>query len=151
MGDDFSKVGSQVSELLQSYLFQSADENTPVVPWIGREELAASYSQLLSEKGGEPIAKTLQLFLERSTKLHSPKNMGHQIAVPDPIASYFEWAAGLLNQGSAIYEVGPSSNAMERAIVLRLLEMVGFTSGEGVATHGGTVGNLTALLTARNG
>jgi len=77
--------------------------------------------------------------------------MGHQVAAPIEVGQWFEWAAAALNQGSAIYEVGPASNAIEKALVDRLIAAIGFASkADGFATHGGTVGNLTALLAARN-
>src|SRR5690606_8862808 len=45
----------------------------------------------------------------------------------------------------------PFSTAAEMAIVRRLCARVGWTEGfGGFGTHGGTLANLTALLTARN-
>ena len=56
------------------------------------------------------------------------------------------------NQPIAIYDMGPWATAAEFALVERLGERIGWRRGEfaGLATHGGSLANLTALLTARN-
>jgi L-2,4-diaminobutyrate decarboxylase len=52
----------------------------------------------------------------------------------------------------AIYEMGPWATAIETALVDRLGAKLGYAPGtfSGFITHGGAIGNLTALLTARN-
>jgi L-2,4-diaminobutyrate decarboxylase len=52
----------------------------------------------------------------------------------------------------AIYEMGPWATAVEHALVGRLCEKAGWAadSSSGLLTHGGSLANLTALLTARN-
>ena len=51
----------------------------------------------------------------------------------------------------AIYEMGPWATAVEQAMVRRLGTLLGLPDGfSGIATHGGSLANLTALLTARN-
>jgi L-2,4-diaminobutyrate decarboxylase len=57
---------------------------------------------------------------------------------------------GLLNNGSAIYEMGPASNSMERVVIKWLAGAIGFgDQSEGFLTSGGSLGNLTCLLAAR--
>ena len=52
----------------------------------------------------------------------------------------------------AIYDMGPWATAAEWALVDRLGREIGWATGEfaGTVTHGGSLANLTALLTARN-
>src|SRR6266545_663140 len=50
----------------------------------------------------------------------------------------------------AIYEMGPSTTAIERNLVQWFAARLGFPAGaDGVLTSGGSIGNLTALLAAR--
>jgi L-2,4-diaminobutyrate decarboxylase len=59
-------------------------------------------------------------------------------------------ASALLNNGMAIYEMGPFSTVAERLVLEWLAEKMGFTaSAGGYLTSGGSAGNLSALLTAR--
>src|SRR6185503_7757985 len=52
--------------------------------------------------------------------------------------------------GTAVYEMGPVSAPMERHALAWMARQAGFPGGaDGVLTSGGSVGNLTALLAAR--
>jgi len=64
----------------------------------------------------------------------------------------FDAVTTMTNQVMAIYEMGPWATAIERAVVNRLGETIGFPAGQftGLVTSGGSLANLTALLTARN-
>ena len=52
----------------------------------------------------------------------------------------------------AIYEMGPWATAVEQAMVAELGAAIGWEpdSFAGAVTHGGSLANLTGLLTARN-
>ena len=58
----------------------------------------------------------------------------------------------ITNQVMAIYEMGPWASSVEQAMIDALGEEVGWRPGEfaGLITHGGSLANTTALLTARN-
>lgn len=102
---------------------------------------------LISQK----IAKMLEPGFTQAQQLHSPHCMGHQVAAPYPIASLFEFAGAVLNQVPGVYEMGPFAAAVERALVQKIGELIGWGAGfDGIMTHGGSAANLTALLTARN-
>ena len=46
--------------------------------------------------------------------------------------------------------MGPVNMAMERNVIEKFGSMIGYKSGfDGIFTHGGTAGNLTAMLAAR--
>jgi L-2,4-diaminobutyrate decarboxylase len=76
--------------------------------------------------------------------------MGHQVSPPLPIAALAGLLTGLLNNGMAVYEMGLVSNPLERILSDLLAEKIGFTSqSSGLLTSGGTLANLTALLSAR--
>ncbi len=52
----------------------------------------------------------------------------------------------------AIYEMGPWATAVEHAVIAAVGETLGFPPGQfaGLVTSGGSLANLTGLLTARN-
>ena len=68
-----------------------------------------------------------------------------------PQAALWEMAGTLLNNGMVIYEMGPVATAMERSLVRWMGGQLGYDRQmcEGVFTSGGSAGNLTALLAAR--
>jgi hypothetical protein len=99
--------------------------------------------------GADGFGPWLETLLERSTRLHHPGELAHQVASPDVPAALADLVHGAINQPMSIYEMGAAANAIEAAIVEWMCERVGWGDGAGgVLTHGGSLANLTALLTA---
>ncbi|MBX3437381.1 MAG: aminotransferase class V-fold PLP-dependent enzyme [Planctomycetaceae bacterium] len=94
----------------------------------------------------------VQAILARGNNLHHPGYIGHQVPASSPIAALFDAVGSATNQVMAIYEMGPWASAVERSVVAAVGEQLGFAPGEfaGLITHGGSLANLTGLLTARN-
>ncbi len=94
----------------------------------------------------------VKIMLERGLNLHDPRYIGHQVPAPVPLGGLFDAVGSVTNQCMAIYEMGPWATAVERAMVQELGQAIGWApdSFAGAVTHGGSLANLTALLTARN-
>lgn len=94
------------------------------------------------------VARTL----ESGQNLHHPRYIGHQVPASSPVAALFDSVSTVTNQVMAVYEMGPWGTAVEYALIRALCEKVGWDAqaSGGVLTHGGSLANLTALLTARN-
>ena len=90
--------------------------------------------------------------LDRGHNLHHPRYIGHQVAASLPMAGLLDAVGSITNQAMAIYDMGPWATAAEWAMVDELGRRIGWAEGTfaGLATHGGSLANLTALLTARN-
>jgi L-2,4-diaminobutyrate decarboxylase len=100
--------------------------------------------------GEDGFGPWLEAVLERSTRLHHPGELAHQVATPDVPAALADLIHGAINQPMSIYEMGPAAGAMEAAVIDWMTERVGWEQGAGgVLTHGGSLANLTALLAAR--
>jgi len=111
--------------------------NTPCFP---EETLEARFSKLAN------------IILARGQNLHHPRYVGHQVPASIPIAALFDAIGAATNQVMAIYEMGPWATAVERAMIDLLGAEIGYAPGSfsGICTSGGSLANLTALLTARN-
>jgi L-2,4-diaminobutyrate decarboxylase len=90
--------------------------------------------------------------LARGQNLHHPHYVGHQVPAPVPLAGLFDLVGAVTNQCMAIYEMGPWATAVEHAVIDAVGERLGFTAGTfaGLVTSGGSLANLTGLVTARN-
>jgi L-2,4-diaminobutyrate decarboxylase len=100
--------------------------------------------------GAESFGPWLEAMLARTTRLHHPGELAHQVASPDLPAAVADLVHGAINQPMSIYEMGAAANAMEAAVVEWMTERIGWGPGAGgVLTHGGSLANLTALLAAR--
>jgi L-2,4-diaminobutyrate decarboxylase len=77
--------------------------------------------------------------------------MGHQLPPVLPLAALADLLSSLLNNSVAVYEMGQAGTQIERQVIRWLCASVGWDQdSDGVLTSGGSLGNLTALLAARN-
>jgi L-2,4-diaminobutyrate decarboxylase len=149
----FRALGHQLVELMSEHL-EAAQHGriASVMPALTPREACARYPMPTpsSLPAADAVMALMHRVLEDSTALHAPRFMGHQVATPLPAAALLELCSTLLNNGMAIFEMGKAGSAMERAILQLVAQRCGLpaTSG-GVLTSGGSLGNLTALLAAR--
>jgi L-2,4-diaminobutyrate decarboxylase len=149
--EDFRKEGHMLVDMLSEYLNDAlSGKDMPVLPWNDPDRLAESFS--FDSAGGEK--ESLNAFIKRiidqSIHIHHPHYIGHQVTSPLPVTVLVQFCTTLLNNGAAIYEMGPVNMAMERNVIKRFGSMIGYANGsDGIFTHGGTAGNLTAMLAAR--
>ncbi len=163
----FTIDGKQVLTALDRYLEESRQAEKPV---IHQETIETIHEQLnlaaiFREGGlsGNRLDRFLSSYLDNTTRLHHPGYLAHQVGNPHPLAALGSFIDGVTNNAMAIYEMGPAAAAIEFFMVNQLLDRVGwaqmpfdtkerltFDHGAGVLTHGGSLANMTALMTARN-
>jgi len=154
-------AGRRLADLLAEHLVKDQRCAGPVLPWHKPAENVALASAMLDEFLGtqatrdalaDRFARLVETMLERGLNLHDPRYIGHQVPAPTPPAGLFDAVGSVTNQCMAIYDMGPWATAVEWAMVERLGERIGWQPGgfSGLVTHGGSLANLTGLLTARN-
>ena len=155
------QAGYVLVEALADHLAGVQQGQGPVLPWQAPEDLvceAAEVRDQIPPAGTDRAAlvdrfrQLLATMLEKGLNLHHPHYIGHQVPAPVPIAGWFDAVGSVTNQCMAIYDMGPWATAVEQSMVRRLGEQIGWRVGEfaGLVTHGGSLANFTALLTARN-
>ncbi|MCA8996298.1 MAG: hypothetical protein KDA80_04920 [Planctomycetaceae bacterium] len=157
------KLFEAMGHALIARLFQQAEATTSgestVLNWhspetnvaVARGSLTANLPTS-TESLVERFQQLVSGALARGHNLHNPKYIGHQVPAPVPIAGLFDAIGSITNQVMAVYEMGPWATAIERALIEKLGAQLGLEAGRfwGIVTHGGSLANLTALLTARN-
>ena len=147
----FRAQGHKLVDTLSDYLSQVIQgEGMSVYPGTDPDELAGIFS--LDSEGGEneEFDDYIKRIVKYSNHLHHPKYIGHQVNPPLPLPVLIQLCTALLNNSSAIYEMGPVNMAMERNIVRHFGELIGYRDNfDGIFTHGGSIGNLTGMLSAR--
>ena len=143
--DLFRKEGHELVEQLASYLENSINGTTKkVIDWNQPDDLYDQWKDYF-----EKDVSSQQFFsdlIDQSIQLHNPRYMGHQVAVPLPLTALAGMVGALLNNGMAIYEMGPVASVLEKWIVSHFAELIGNKDGDGFLTSGGTLATLTALL-----
>ncbi|MFV0442746.1 MAG: pyridoxal phosphate-dependent decarboxylase family protein [Planctomycetaceae bacterium] len=154
--DRFEACGRQLVTLLTEHLRNVMSGTSPVQNWRPPPANIADASAWLdSAPAGsdhDRFATLVREMLDRGQNLHHPHYIGHQVPGSAPLAALFDFVGAVTNQVMAVYEMGPWATAVERALIERLGARFGLMEGtfSGVVTHGGSLANLTALLTARN-
>ncbi len=148
--DAFRQQGHALIDLLADHLQRAQTGTQPTINYVEPDK-ALTYWQTDFE---QPIqSDPLPLFtdmIERSIHVHNPRFMGHQIAPPLPLSALTGVLTGLLSQGMGVYEMGMTANALERIVTQWLAQKLNLgAEADGLLTSGGTLANLTALLTAR--
>ena len=147
----FRKDGHTLVDTLSDYLGQAlSGKEMPVLPWNDPDRLTETFSFDSAGGENEPINAFIRRIIDYSIHIHHPHYIGHQVTSPLPAAALVQFCTTLLNNGAAIYEMGPVNMAMEKNVIKRFGALIGFQEGyDGIFTHGGTAGNLTAMLAAR--
>jgi L-2,4-diaminobutyrate decarboxylase len=158
--DLLKDAGHRLVELLAAHLAAVEASDRKVLNWeepprnveaarsFLKDEQPNTDSQTQLNRFGELV----QAALDRGLNLHDPRYVGHQVPASVPVAGLFDAVGSVTNQVMAIYEMGPWASSIEEALVDELGQLIGWETSTfaGFVTHGGSLANLTALLTARN-
>ena len=151
----FRHHGHKVVEALASYLGSALAGELPVLALQSPLELAQQYQDTLpldSVADAEAeVSSCLAQIIRQSIHLHHPGYMGHQLPPALPLAALADLISSLLNNSVAVHEMAQAGTQIERQVIRWLCDSVGWAQdSDGVLTSGGSLGNLTALLAARN-
>jgi L-2,4-diaminobutyrate decarboxylase len=149
--ESFRKEGHILVDTLSEYLSKSlSGEDMPVLPWNDPDKLTEIFSLGSASGENESLNAFIKRIIDYSIHIHHPHYIGHQVTSPLPLTTLVQFCTTLLNNGAAIYEMGPVNMAMEKNVIKKFGSMIGFRNGfDGIFTHGGTAGNLTSMLAAR--
>jgi L-2,4-diaminobutyrate decarboxylase len=160
--ETFSRLADAWGELLTTHLRSVTASQEKVLNWNEPPvniEAAGAFLDAGEPADGLDVDRAERRFrelaneaLSRGQNLHDPRYIGHQVPPPSPIAGLFDSLGAVTNQVMAVYEMGPWATAVERALIERWGQALGYPAGTfaGLITSGGSLANLTALLTARN-
>lgn len=148
--EGFRQQAHALVDLLADHLQTAQTGAQPVMNYVEPDEQLAHWQADFEQPtNADPLPLWTDI-IRRSVHLHNPRFMGHQVAPPLPLAALAGLLTELLNQGMAVYEMGMTANALERIVTQWLSGKLGLgNEAGGLLTSGGTLANLTALLTAR--
>jgi L-2,4-diaminobutyrate decarboxylase len=146
---NFREQAHRLVDLVADHLESSYNQSDKIVlPWIDPDQRLLKWQNDLDREF--EFDRFWKDTIDETIHIHHPKYLGHQVCASLPLAGLGELLNGTLNNGSAVYEMGPVSTAMERVVIDWLAGAMGFgKDASGVLTSGGSLGNLTALLAAR--
>ena len=163
----FASDAERVTKALDQFLQQSQSgegiviNQQPMADLIEQLELSKHLQE--GDLTGQVLSEFLEQYLPQCTQLHHPGFLAQQVAPSHPTGGLGSMIDGVTNNAMAIYEMGPSASSIEYFMLDWMLKHVGWPTVEpseqlnpesnhsgGTITHGGSLGNLTALLAARS-
>jgi L-2,4-diaminobutyrate decarboxylase len=151
-------LGARLATVMSDY-WRAAQTDGFVLPPIMRDRAemlrvataALEQAPASASAAEDRFVALARTFMEQSHRLHAPQDSGHQVAPAVPWAALMEGVVSASSQGVAVYEMGPFARAAELAVIRKLCGFIGYDArASGIATGGGSLANLTALLAARN-
>lgn len=139
-----------VVSLIKRYL--ESESREPVRPYrepvLLREDLDIPID-------GEPhdmdeVVRRLGAILDATPSTASPRFFSQLFAGRDIAATLAEMLTALTNNSMYTYKVAGPQVLIEDEVIRRMARFVGFSSGEGIFTPGGSLSNLAAMILARN-
>lgn len=147
----FRKKGHELVDLLADYLESTRSDQKPqVFKPFEPETLFQKWNDTVDQSHKGDFTAFAKDITDNSIHLHHPAYMGHQVSPVLPEAALADLLSSFLNNGVGVYEMGSPTVAIERVVIKQLAAQLGFAEdADGILTSGGTLGNLTALLAAR--
>lgn len=145
--EDFRADGHTLIDLIADYLQAvQSEEDMPVCPLVPPED---SLSRWKDQSFTSPKAFYQQI-IQSANHLHHPHYMGHQVSPALPSSALSGLLVSFLKNASGVFEMAPAGTAIEKIVANEFARFIGFgTQSDGIITSGGTLANLTAMLTAR--
>ena len=150
--ENFRKEGHALVDLLADYLknLEERQEDIKVLPHFAPDQAFSHWESELENPGTKSLTDLFSKVLNEGIHLHHPGYMGHQINPPAPSAALGGLLNAFMNNGMAVFEMGVPGTSMELAVINVVARTFGFSDhANGLLCNGGTLANLTALLTAR--
>ncbi len=147
--EKFRENAQNLVDVLSKYLLSSHQGELKVQNWkTPNDQLEFWRNYQFDKEKPEAFFKDI---IHRSVNVHHPQYMGHQISPPAPLAALASFLGSMLNNGMAVYEMGAAGTAIEKVVIDDLNRRLGYEveEADGFITSGGTLANLTALLSAR--
>jgi L-2,4-diaminobutyrate decarboxylase len=149
--EQFRQQAHELADVLADYLAAVANGTaTKAIPYQLPEDSLAFWEADFKQGVTQNPALFFKTLLQKNTRLHHPRYMGHQVGVVAPLAAATSMLTALMNNGMAVYEMGLAANPLEKIVSDVLARKIGWAVNyNGLLTSGGTLANLTALLAAR--
>ncbi|MEP0740656.1 MAG: pyridoxal-dependent decarboxylase, partial [Maribacter dokdonensis] len=109
---DFNTNGHALIDQLTAHLEDKLNGKSPnAIHWNDPEDELQFWKDFLYHGNSKNLFQEIN---KRTTHIHHPHYLGHQVSPPAPITAITGLLSSLLNNGTAVYEMGMSSNAIER-------------------------------------
>ncbi len=148
---EFQKDAPKLMDMIAEELEMSLTQKIPeTIQRHSPEDQLRFWQEDFSSSTPTDLLALMKKVMAHSIHFHSKGYVGHQVAVTLPVTALTSAMMAYMNNCTTVYELGMAGNAMEKVVISHLAEKFGYNEGAtGFVASGGSMGNLTALVTAR--
>ncbi len=140
----------QTTIFLKKYLKENSLKDTKVVDYTPALKLRETQDISLGvAHSDESTWKTLETIIEKSVRTSHPLFLNQLFGGIQPESMSGEFISSVLNPTMATFEVAPYLTILEKELIKKISNLIGFKLGEGIMVTGGSNANLVGLLCAR--
>ncbi len=148
--DENEKLFDDVVKIIKNHLFN--DEIKKIRPnnnfnFIKKELGNITPSQ---PKPNELILEAIHKYIQTSVKTKEAGYMQSLWGGTHISGVLGEFLAASTNTSMYTFDIAPSATVIEKSIISKMIQLIGWNEGEGTFTSGGSNGNLLGLACARN-
>lgn len=149
--EEFQKEAPVIMDMISEELKESLSREMPeTIKRCPPKEQLRFWQEDFSSSDPVTLESLMKEVMSHSIHFHSKGYVGHQVAVTLPVTVLTSAMMAYMNNCTTVYELGMAGNAMEKVVIGHLAEKFGYNVGAtGFVVSGGSMGNLTALVTAR--
>ena len=149
--EQLSEFLDNLSARIMDYVESSMMSEMKPVDYLTPESRRKTTDLTLPLKGlgFDTVMDDIDTYLSQCVRTNQPEFMTPLWGGLNLSAFAGELIAALTNQSMYTYETSPIATLIEKAIITRMTEIVGFADGFGTLTTGGSNGNLLGMLCAR--
>jgi glutamate/tyrosine decarboxylase-like PLP-dependent enzyme len=152
MSDTKLSLDQRIIDIVNTYLKGNADPESNVTYHLPPEELRSKIDLTIPEKGCsvDDLYKALEQYLTFSVRT-GHRQFFNQLWSGFTLPGFLgEMITCLANTSMYTFEVAPVATLMEKKLIKKLGGICGFENPEGLFMTGGSIGNLQAMMIARN-
>ena len=150
-GAELTQFLDELVSRIQTYVDSSERSDEKAVEFLNARSRMKSTDLVLplEGRGSQSILDDIDNFLRQCVKTNRPEFMNPLWGGLNIAGFAGEVIAALTNQSMYTYELSPIATLIEKAIIERMMEIVGYSEGFGTLTTGGSNGNMLGMLCAR--
>lgn len=144
---------TQFKQVLEKlYQYKTTAQNRKVRNEQSTSELLQQMNLSISQGGTsfEELNQFLDQYLEYSTNTHSNQFLNQFFTGGNLPAILGEVITAFTNTSMYTFEVAPVATLIEKKMIAKMCQVLGYENGDGIFTTGGSNANMIAMLSARN-
>ncbi|XP_057315030.1 cysteine sulfinic acid decarboxylase-like [Hydractinia symbiolongicarpus] len=145
------EVIARIVSKLCDFIKASNDRKTPVINYVSPDDLQKEIDFTLNDNGTslQHMLNVADKILQHSVKTGHPRFYNQLFSGLDMTCLMGQWISTTTNTLMFTYEVGPVYIMMEKYVLDKMREYIGFHNGDGQIFPGGSISNMQAMSIAR--